>query len=77
MSDKIIFVDITSLKKAKDKYAEAVFVGKDNFFCKFVKETETQMVCDPIEYLQLTRLQCQIIRDNLVEIIRFADTGRV
>ena len=77
MNDKIIFVDVAGLKKAPGSQAEAVFVGKDNFFCKFVKETDVEIVCNTLEYLQLTRLQCQIVRDNIVEIIRFADTGRV
>jgi hypothetical protein len=74
MSDKILFIDVSNLKKTLDSPAKAVFVGKDSFFCKLEKEMDAHMVCNALAYLELTQLQCQIIRDNIVEIIRFADT---
>ena len=77
MSDKIIFVGVTGLRKASRSQDEAVFVGKANFCYGFMKETEAGIVCNTLEYLQLTKLQCQIVRDNIVEIIRFADTSEV
>ena len=77
MSDKILFIDVSSLKKVSESQAEAVFIGENHFFCKFTKEAEAKVVSDTLEYLSLSKLQCQIIRDNIVEIIRFADTGRL
>lgn len=73
--DKIIFIDIDSVKKTKQLNAKAVFIRNDELCYKVTDENTISY--DALNYLELTRLQCQIVRDNIVEVIRFADTGKL
>lgn len=77
MSDKLIFLDTRNLKQIPNKNTKAVFIGKDNFLCRIQNESDAVLYSDVVNYLELTRLQCQIIIDNLPEVVRFADSGVV
>lgn len=71
MSDKIKFIDISHLDRMCRQ--RAVFARR-NEPCSF--SNDDSLTFETLSYLELTKLQCEIIRDNIVEIIRFADTGR-
>lgn len=83
MVDKIKFVDIAYLEQQHNmleaKRIRGVFAPRymDNEFVSFESESHTPDAFDILPYVELTRFQCQIIRDNIVEVIRFADTGRM
>lgn len=76
MSDKLIFLDTRNLRKVPGKNSKAVFIGKDGLLSKIQGASEEILYSDT-PYLELTRLQCQIIIDNLAEVVRFADSGVV
>jgi len=58
------------------KNSKAVFIGGDGLLSKIQGASEEILYSDT-SYLELTRLQCQIIIDNLPEVVRFADSGVV
>ena len=76
MSDKLIFLDTRNLRMVPGKNSKAVFIGGDGLLSKIQGASEEILYSDT-SYLELTRLQCQIIIDNLPEVVRFADSGVV
>lgn len=78
MSDKIKFVDISYLERAygylEAKRRRAAFCP--HFISANFGEEDCNITMDVFPYVELTQFQCQIIRDNIAEVIRFADTGR-
>lgn len=76
MSDKLIFLDTRNLRMVPGKNSKAVFIGRDGLLSKIQGASEEILYSDT-PYLELTRLQCQIIIDNLAEVVRFADSGVV
>lgn len=81
MADKIKFVDISYLLMQHNilemKRSRGVFAPRFlNGIC-ISSENYTPDAVEMLSYVELTRFQCQIIRDNIVEIIRFADTGKM
>ena len=83
MTDKIKFIDISYLLMQHDileaKRSKGVFAPRylNGVHISECSESHTPEAFDMISYVELTRFQCQIIRDNIVEIIRFADTGKM
>lgn len=79
MVNKLIFVDKKYLAKTMEEYIantrRACFVPR-NMPCSIFTENEP-ITMDYMPILELTREQCQIVRDNIVEVVRFADTGRL
>jgi len=79
MTDKIKFVDISYLEKASNqlesKRQRGIFTPR--YVECHIGEDFNPDIIDVLPYVELTRFQCQIIRDNIVEVIRFADTGRI
>lgn len=78
MTDKIKFIDVKYLtdryRSFEERHKRSIFCPRflDNHVCSEKVDIKPM---DILPYLELTRFQCQIIRDNIVEIIRFADTG--
>lgn len=70
--DVIKFIDITYLAPYREsRKRRAAFAIKD-IIADAVPE-HASMTVEALPYIELTQFQCQIIRDNLVDIIRFAD----
>lgn len=74
MTDKLIFVDKKILQKACNDYSRICITSKGEFSNSIPEKEAVTM--DILPYLELTRFQCQIIADNLVSIVRFADSGK-
>ena len=70
--DVLKFIDISYLAPFRESRRRRAVFAIRNIECEVIEEHDSITVTE-LPYLELTQFQCQIIRDNIVDIVRFAD----